>query len=74
MKHLLLAIVVVSSPFWASGCVTKQAAVWNRAWRLIEPDYLRYVEADPALNDTQKEMRKQHAALLSLTLKDIIGE
>jgi len=69
MRLLCVGIVLL-----CVGCVSTQAKVWQRAWLQIQPEYLSYVEKDTNLTDTQKEMRKQHAALLSLTVKDLAGE
>ena len=68
----MLALLVVSGPFLA-GCITTQTRVWQRSWDDIRGPYLKYVEEDPKLTETEKAIRKQHVELLDLTLKDVIG-
>lgn len=72
----LLRLVVLSVALFTSGCVVNRqfAEAVQDAWSVIGPEYQAYVEADPNLDELQKQIRLDTAKQLTLLLKEATDE
>jgi len=72
----LLRSVVLVALFFAPGCVVNRqfAEAVQEAWSVIGPEYQAYVEADPNLDELQKQIRLDTAKQLTLLLEEATDE
>jgi len=58
------------------GCVVNRqfAEAVQEAWSVIGPEYQAYVEADPNLDELQKQIRLDTAKQLTLLLEEATDE
>lgn len=56
---------------FCAGCGCPSAVAWKSAWGDVRQPYLNYVEADASLSPTDKEVRRQHVALMDAVLKGV---
>lgn len=63
-------LIVVALLAVTVGCKSPLSGTAERLWLDIQPEYLRYVEADEALSAGSKEVRRMHCELLGEVLKE----
>lgn len=70
MKRLRRSLAIVSLFLCATGCaLNKEYVKADRlTYEAIAPAYLKYIDADPALDQEQKDRRKRTVATWKLRL------
>lgn len=70
MRRLTRSLVTAALCLFAAGCaLDKEYVKADRlTYEAVAPAYLKYVEADPALDQEQKERRKRTVATWKLRI------
>lgn len=70
MKRMMRSLAIVALCLFAAGCSLNQDYVKadQATFDAITPEYLKYVEADPSLDQDQKDRRKRTVATWKLRM------
>ena len=72
LKWLLFSLGLLLLAIGLTGCTVNAQFVdaVDEAWTVIEPRYVKYVQADEALDEASKATRIRTATILSATITE----